>query len=337
VCTAAVRISDKQLGASFAENAYMARPLRFIPSNSLVEITTRTLQGRLLLKPSPELNDALLGVIGKAQDLYKMILHAFVILSNHAHFLLSPSSAQQLAAFMRFVNANMAKEAARLHDWPERVWSRRYRSICVIDEQAAHARMRYILAHGAKEGLVASAASWPGPNCVAALTTGALLRGTWFDRSAEYRARAAGKQVSPGEYATSFDVRLTPLPCLKHLDSDQRQAHFRRVVREIDVAAEAANKANNRTPMGVDKILAQDPHHRPVAPDRSPAPLVHAHDQEGRRAFHAAYREFVTNFRVGVANLIANAKEISKLFPDCAFPPALPFKTAIASPAAAAA
>ena len=35
----------------------MPRPLRFIPEESLVEITTRTLQGRLLLKPSPELTD----------------------------------------------------------------------------------------------------------------------------------------------------------------------------------------------------------------------------------------------------------------------------------------
>ena len=313
----------------------MARPLRFIPSDALVEITTRTLQGRLLLKPSPELTDIVLGIIGKAQALCKMTIHAFVVLSNHAHMLLSPSCAQQLAAFMRFVNANMAKEAGRLHDWPERVWSRRYRAICVVDERAAHDRMRYLLAHGAKEGLVASAGAWPGPNCITALTHGDLLRGTWFDRSAEYRAKAAGKDIKPGQFSTSYDVILTPLPCLQHLDTDQRQAHFRRVVREIDVAAEAANQAMNRTPMGAEKILAQDPHHRPDAPDRSPAPLVHASDEEKRLAFRAAYREFVTNFRVGVASLLANANEITKLFPDWAFPPALPFKTAIAPPAAA--
>jgi hypothetical protein len=71
----------------------MPRPLRFIPENALVEITTRTLQGRLLLKPSPELTDLILGIIGKAQSLYGMTIHAFVFLSTHAHFLLSPSSA----------------------------------------------------------------------------------------------------------------------------------------------------------------------------------------------------------------------------------------------------
>jgi hypothetical protein len=47
-----------------------------VSSVSLVEITTRTLQGRLLLKPSPELTDIILGIIGKAQSLYGMTIHA---------------------------------------------------------------------------------------------------------------------------------------------------------------------------------------------------------------------------------------------------------------------
>jgi len=115
----------------------MPRPLRFVPANALVEVTTRTLQGRLLLKPSPELTDIILGVIGKAQDIYKMSIHAFVVMSTHAHFLCSPSSADDLARFMQFVNANIAKEAGRLHLWRERLWSRRYRSIVVSDEKSA--------------------------------------------------------------------------------------------------------------------------------------------------------------------------------------------------------
>jgi len=170
----------------------MPRPLRFVPDNSLVEVTTRTFQGRLLLRPSPELTDIILGIIGKAQALYGMTIHAFVFLSTHAHLLLSPSSAGQLARFMQFVNANVAKEAGRLHDWRDRLWSRRYRAIVVADDTAAHARLRYVMAHGAKEGLSGSPDGWPGPNCVAALTTGELLRGTWFDRSKEFAVRQRG-------------------------------------------------------------------------------------------------------------------------------------------------
>jgi hypothetical protein len=289
-----------------------------------------------------------------------MTIHAFVVVSNHAHFLLSPTSAYQLARLMQFVNANIAKEVARLQDWPERVWSRRYRAIPVVDDKAAHARIRYQMSHGAKEGLVAAAGDWPGPNCIAVLTHGDLLRGTWHDRSGEYRARAAGKEVKPGEFTTSCDVKLTPLPCILDLTEDQHQAHYRRVVREIDLmgtlggfpdppavrlrrakpacanataAAYAANKEKGRTPLGVEKILAQDPHHRPKAPDRSPAPRVHAYDEERRDEYLHAYRVFVSNFRAGVDGMLAKAKLITDLFPDWAFPPALPFKVAAAQAA----
>ena len=130
-------------------------------------VSTRTVQGRLLLRPSPELADIILGVIGKAQDIYKMSIHAFVVLSTHAHFLCSPSSADRLASFMQFVNSNIAKEVARLHKWPGRVWSRRYRCIPTVDEEAAPARLRYLLGHGVREGLVEKSAEGPGPNCIA--------------------------------------------------------------------------------------------------------------------------------------------------------------------------
>jgi hypothetical protein len=291
----------------------------------LVEITTRTIQGRLLLKPSPELTDIILGVIGKAQDLYKMTIHAFVVVGTHAHFLLSPASAEKLARFMQFVNANIAKEAGRLHLWRERLWSRRYRSIVVADEKAAHARLRYILSHGAKEGLVGRPADWPGPNCVAALTTGELLRGTWFDRSAEYIARQRGESVAPSQFATTFDVKLTPLPCLLHLTEDQRQAEFRRIVKEIQVAAEGENQAKGREPMGVTAILGQDPHSRPATTDRSPAPLVHASDEKTELDFRAQYRAFVDAFRAGAQRLRDRGRELADLFPLWAFPPALAF------------
>ncbi len=301
----------------------MPRPLRFIPDHSLVEVTTRTIQGRLLLRPSAELTAIILGVIGKAQAMYDMTIYAFVFLSNHAHFLLSPSSAGQLALFMQFVNSNVAKEAGRLHAWSDKFWSRRYRSIVVADDTAAHARLRYILGHGAKEGLLRSAGAWPGPNCIATLTTGAVLRGTWFDRSAEYLARGRGQTVFPSQFATAFDVKLTPLPCLQHLSEDQRQAECRRIVDEIKTRAEAENKEKGRTPMTVAAILAQDPHSKPASTNRSHAPFVHATDDSTRQAFRVAYRAFVDGFRAGVLGLRERAREIRDLFPFGAFPPRL--------------
>lgn len=294
----------------------------------MVEVTTRTMQGRLLLRPSPELTEIILGIIGKAQDMYGMAVHAFVVLSTHAHFLLSPTGTDQLASFMQFVNANIAKEAGRLHKWREKFWSRRYRSIVVADEKAAYARLRYIMAHGVKEGLVAKSGDWPGPNCIAALTKGQRLRGTWFDRSAEFVARQRGEKVTT-RFATRFDIELAPLPCHSHLSPHQRQTEYRAMVAEIQAAAESENFEENRKPMGIAAILAQDPHSRPTSTDRSPAPFVHASDEETQVAFRSQYRAFVDAFRAGAERLLERARALADVFPLWAFPPALPFNTPV--------
>ena len=48
----------------------MARGLRFVPEGgSLVEVTVRTAQSRFLLRPSPALNEIVLGVLGRGYEL----------------------------------------------------------------------------------------------------------------------------------------------------------------------------------------------------------------------------------------------------------------------------
>lgn len=54
----------------------MSRPLRFIPENGpLVHVTCRTIQSRFLLRPSPALNQIVVGVLGRAQRLYQVPCH----------------------------------------------------------------------------------------------------------------------------------------------------------------------------------------------------------------------------------------------------------------------
>ena len=56
---------------------------------------------------------------------------------------------------MGYFNSNLAREAGRLVDWREKFWSRRYRAIVVSGEEGAQReRLKYVLSHGAKEGLV---------------------------------------------------------------------------------------------------------------------------------------------------------------------------------------
>jgi len=140
----------------------MPRRLRFVPPGSLVEVTCRTVQGRLLLRPSPILRDLTLGVLARAARLYPVEIHAFAFLSNHYHLLMTVPDAERLARFMNYLNSNLAREAGRLIRWREKFWGRRYQAILVSDEDAAQIeRLRYVLSHGAKEGLVASPLDWP--------------------------------------------------------------------------------------------------------------------------------------------------------------------------------
>jgi hypothetical protein len=91
----------------------------------------------------------------------------------------------------------------RLTGWKEKIFGRRYQAIIVSDEEAAQVeRLRYCLAHGAKEDLVDRPRDWPGVHCVRALLEGEVLEGLWFDRTQEYLARRRGEKFEPFQYAT---------------------------------------------------------------------------------------------------------------------------------------
>ena len=201
----------------------MPRRVRFIPEDgALVEVSCRTIQSRYLLRPGPALNEIILGVLGRAQRLDPVQICGFVFLSNHYHLLLRVPDAERLADFMEYVQSNLAREVCRLHDWKDKVWSRRYSAIVISDEEATQVdRLRYILANGCKEGLVASPRDWPGVNMIAAVLDGKPLTGTWFDRTKEYAARLRGESFTRYQYSTEETVTLSPLPCWRHLTPDR--------------------------------------------------------------------------------------------------------------------
>jgi hypothetical protein len=75
--------------------------------------------------------------------------------------------------------------------------------------------------------------------------------------------------------------------------------------------------------LGVEAILAKDPHHRPASLACSPAPLVHAATKAARKAFYDAYAWFVSAFRQASEKLRQGDR--NAVFPAGSFSPALPF------------
>ena len=300
----------------------MGRPLRYVPAGSLVEVTTRTVHGRWLMRPSPEVNDVILGIVGRALEFYPVRIHAFVVLSNHAHWLLTVENAAQLAGFMNFVNGNIAREIGKLHRWRDRFWARRYRSIVVVDDDAAVGRLRYILRNGCKEGLVDRPRDWPGLSCSRALTSGGTFKGTWYDRSKTHKVGSTTNARNAVQFGREQHFRLSPLPCWSGLSPAQQRAICANAIADIEEETLQERAATGVPCVGAEAILAQDPHDNSELPDRSPAPAVHASTKAAAECFLDGYRAFLDAFRAAVVDLMQGKRAV---FPEGAFPPRGPF------------
>ncbi|MDX1535116.1 MAG: transposase [Thermoplasmata archaeon] len=289
-----------------------------------MEVTTRTVHGRFLLRPSRDLNDQIVGILARASKRYDVGIVDFGAMSNHMHLLLVVESARCLASFMSYVNGNIAKEAGRLHGWREKFWGRRYRAVVVSEEPEAQiGRLRYLLAQGCKEGLVRKPTEWPGANGTEALMKGSRLQGWWFDRALAYEARRRGERPGKYEFANREVLTLVPLPCWADLSLEERQRRARELVREIERETRDRLAEQELSPLGVRRILRQNPHDAPSRPSRSPAPRFHAATWGARKALELAFLEFRLWYEEASAALRAGARNVA--FPPGSFPPRLPF------------
>ncbi len=303
----------------------MGRRFRWAPEEgALFDVTSGTVQGRRLFRPSPELNEIVLGVFGRAQRLYPIRICGLAVLSSHLHLLVDVDRVDQLADFMQYALSNLAREVGRLTDWEGPVFAGRYHAILVSPEERAQAaRLAYCLAQGCKEFLVERVRDWPGVHCARALLDGEPLTGYWFDRSQEFTARRRGEDFDRYQYATEETVHLSPLPCWKHLSDETYKERVVELVDEIEEAAAVERQRTGKPVLGVAAILAENPQHRPVFRDRSPCPLFLTASYSMWRTLYDAYAWFVLEFRSAAERLRSGDRAAP--FPRGSFPPALPF------------
>jgi hypothetical protein len=275
--------------------------------------------------PSLLLNDIVLGVLGRAQRLHPLEIHGYCFLSTHFHILVTAPNALQLALFMGYFSSNLAREVARLTGWDERVWGNRYHAILITDEEEAQvARMRYVLANGCKENLVARPQDWPGAHCVGPLLAGETeVEGIWYDRTREYVLRRQKKDFSEADYKTRETVRLTSLPCWRHLCPERYRKRIADLIESITEEAQVARARSGSQPLGPEAICQQTPGIRPERLKKSPAPRLHAFGKTARQSLYEAFALFVAAFREASEKL--RQGELNVRFPIGSFPPGRPF------------
>jgi hypothetical protein len=293
-----------------------------------VETCTRTVHGRPLLRPGPDANERIVGVLGRAAEYYGIDLYGFGFTSNHYHMLYDTKHGLQMSRFQGHLNSNVARELGRLHDWREKFWARRYRPMMISDErEAQRQRLKYVLAAGTKEGLVERPHDWPGPNAARALVDGEPVVGYWFNRTEEYYARRQGIELGKYDFATRYVIELKPLPAFKDDSPEEYRAMIAAILLEIE--EEAAVERKGRPVLGVEKVLAQDPCERLGKSKKSPAPMLFfAERPETRDAMSDDYKDFVDAYEIAAQHLIEAAEQGQRLdprrhFPGGSFPPSV--------------
>jgi hypothetical protein len=190
----------------------------------------------------------------------------------------------------------------------------------VLDDEALVGRLRYVLAHGVKEGLVEKSAEWPGLTCLPQLLGPARRLFRWFNWTKRWRKRgsedmggAQGRYAQ--EWAEPVELEVAPLPCWKGLGEEERQ----RAVRGLVEGVEAEACARGTPVLGAKAVRAQHPHTRPEHLKRSPRPLGHASSRQALRELREQYRAFIAAFREAAARW--RRGDFSARFPLFSFPP----------------
>ncbi|MEM7357174.1 MAG: transposase, partial [Acidobacteriota bacterium] len=254
----------------------MGRSPRSIPptaQGTLVEITGRTIGARALLVPGPNpkrFNELIVGLLGRAMDYSPIELCACVFTSNHYHLLAAVYDQQELSRFMFHFAGNTSRKIGKLRQWEGAFWHRRYDSIRVSDEpEAQWARLKYALSHGVKEGLVESPLQWPGVHAAGPLLRGKPLRGTWFNKTQENAARNRGEDIGAYDFATKYQIELSPLPTYRHLEPEAYRQKVAELIVEIQDEGKAKHEGNPVA--GVQQILGLNPYEPPTRePKASP-------------------------------------------------------------------
>ena len=308
----------------------MARNPRWIPSNGLVELSNRCIQGRFLLRPSKLLNLLIVGVLVLALRAAGGKIHAISVLANHWHLLATLPSTGAMARLMEFFEGNVSKEVGRLHRWRGSLWAGRYHYTRVADDEATQVgRLRYVLAQGVKEGLVWCAKDWPGVNSAQALIEGKPLKGLWISRTDQWVARRRkGADDSDAAHGEEVELHLEPLPCWADLSEEEWRQRVADIVEDIEREGRSRHVREKTEPLGRRRVRKVNPHHAPKKVAWSPQPFEIARDPRRRRELRQAFAEIVAAYRDAAERLAKGDRQAR--FPEGTFPPGLPYMPTVA-------
>lgn len=263
----------------------MSSPRQVLPG-SVYLVTRRCAQRQFLLQPTPAAISVFLYVLAVAARRYGIDVHAFCVLSNHYHLVVTDPRAQ-LPAFQQFLDALVARALnASLGRW-EAFWApNTYSAVMLSSAPDIVEKVAYVLANPVTAGLVATGSVWPG-----------LWSSPERIGGERFVARRPKEFFDPnGPLPEEVELQLTvPNGCGSADD-------FRRAVHEALDAREARARATWTARggfAGVRRVLAQKPTARSAStePHRRLNPRIAARDKWKRIEVLERLREFLDAYR----------------------------------------
>jgi putative transposase len=278
----------------------MTAPRRILPGTTYL-VTRRCLHRQFLLRPSPATTDIFLYVLALAARRFGIAVHAFCVLSNHFHLVVTDPDAR-LPAFEQYLDSLVARAVnASLGRW-ESFWApASYSAVHLTSPGDVVEKTAYVLANPVAAGLVRTGRDWPGAWSNPEQIGGSPLivrRPSTFFRSNGYMPE-------------TVELPLTAPP---RFDSPAAFVEaLQGAVGELEERSRRKMADRGRAFLGARRVLAQKWWARPRSgePRRQLSPRIAARDKWKRiegilrlAEFVAAYRDAWAAMRKGVRNVM---------------------------------
>jgi putative transposase len=267
-------------------------------------VTRRCFQRQLLLRPSPQTNHIFRYVLAVAARRFGLRVHAFCVLSNHFHLVVTDPHAR-LPAFEQYLDALVARAVnASLGRW-ESFWApSSYSAVALPAPDDVVDKAAYTLANPVAAGLVRRGRDWPGlwssPDELGAGPATVKRPEGFFRQDGPMPESAALELTAPPGFASPAEFRDRVVAALA--------VHEGR--------AELAFASEGREFMGATQVLRQRPTARPAPcePRRQLNPRVAGRDKWKRVEALSRLKHFLSAYRLAWSALRDGARDV--VFPS---------------------
>jgi len=138
----------------------MSTPRHRTAPGSSYFITTKCWQGRSVFQV-PQIAEILVQTMARCRDRGDYLLHEFVVMPNHIHLLLTPSSTTSLEKAVQLIKGGSSHEIHRQCERTMEIWQEGFHEWTIRDTNDWQTKADYIRMNPVRAKLVEKAERWP--------------------------------------------------------------------------------------------------------------------------------------------------------------------------------